>query len=143
MRNPESRDVTGEPREYSRKESPLKYQSRCISCFTDNTGFAVGSIEGRVGIHYLQKVAGKDSFAFKCHRQDSNVYAVNAICFQTQFGTFATCGSDGIINFWDKDNSKFILISFQGDKTPASYISRTPPNLCPSEHVPFSGILAV
>jgi mRNA export factor len=101
-----SYDVTNQPQEYARKESPLKYQSRCISCFTDNTGFAVGSIEGRVGIHYLQKVAGKDSFAFKCHRQDSQVYSVNAICFHNQFGTFATVGSDGVVNFWDKDNKQ-------------------------------------
>ena len=101
-----SYDVSGQPREYARKESPLKYQSRCISCFTDTTGFAVGSIEGRVGIHYLQKVAGKDSFAFKCHRQENNVFSVNAIAFHNQFGTFATVGSDGVVNFWDKDNKQ-------------------------------------
>jgi len=94
------------PREYARKESPLKFQSRCISCFPDATGFAVGSIEGRVGIHYLTKVTGKESFAFKCHRQDSNVFSVNAIAFQEQFGTFATVGSDGVVNFWDKDNKQ-------------------------------------
>jgi mRNA export factor len=88
-------DVSGTPREYSRKESPLKFQSRCISVFPDETGFALGSIEGRVAIHYVQKVAGKDSFAFKCHRVDNNVYAVNGICFHNQFGTFATVGSDG------------------------------------------------
>ena len=88
-------DVSGTPTEHTRKESPLKFQTRCISCFADATGFAVGSIEGRVGIQYLQKVAGKDSFAFKCHRQDTNVYSVNAIAFQEQFGTFATVGSDG------------------------------------------------
>jgi mRNA export factor len=99
-------DVTGLPREYARKESPLKFQSRCISCFPDSTGFAVGSIEGRVGIHYLQKVPGKESFAFKCHRQDSSVYSVNAIAFQKQYGTFATVGSDGVVNFWDKDNKQ-------------------------------------
>lgn len=95
-------DVSGEPREHSRKESPLKYQSRCISCFPDMMGFAVGSIEGRVGIHYVQKVPSKDHFAFKCHRQDSNVYSVNAIAFNPNFGTFATVGSDGVVNFWDK-----------------------------------------
>ena len=67
-------DVSGTPQEHSRKESPLKFQSRSISCFPDSTGFAVGSIEGRVGIHYIQKVAGKDSFAFKCHRHETNVF---------------------------------------------------------------------
>jgi mRNA export factor len=99
-------DVTNQPVEHSRKESPLKFQSRCVSCFPDSTGYAVGSIEGRVGIQYVQKVQGKDSFAFKCHRQDANVYSVNAIAFQNQFGTFATVGSDGVVNFWDKDNKQ-------------------------------------
>jgi mRNA export factor len=101
-----SYDVSGQPREHSRKDSPLKFQSRCITCFPDCTGFAVGSIEGRVAIHYLQKVQGKESFAFKCHRQDSNVFAVNDICFHSQFGTFATVGADGVVNFWDKDNKQ-------------------------------------
>jgi mRNA export factor len=99
-------DVSGQPREHSRMESPLKYQTRCISCFPDSNGFAVGSIEGRVGIHYLQKVNGKDSFAFKCHRQDASVFSVNAIAFHNNFGTFATVGSDGVVNFWDKDNKQ-------------------------------------
>jgi mRNA export factor len=101
-------DVSGEPREHSRKESPLKYQSRCISCFPDMMGFAVGSIEGRVGIHYVQKVPSKDHFAFKCHRQDSNVYSVNAIAFNPNFGTFATVGSDGVVNFWDKGRLRLL-----------------------------------
>eukprot|EP00522_Entomoneis_paludosa_P007740 CAMPEP_0172441894 /NCGR_PEP_ID=MMETSP1065-20121228/2401_1 /TAXON_ID=265537 /ORGANISM="Amphiprora paludosa, Strain CCMP125" /LENGTH=360 /DNA_ID=CAMNT_0013191499 /DNA_START=22 /DNA_END=1104 /DNA_ORIENTATION=+ len=99
-------DCSGQPREIHRKESPLRFQSRCIACFTDSTGFAVGSIEGRVGIHYLQKVEGRESFAFKCHRQESNVYSVNAISFHNQFGTFTTVGSDGVVNFWDKDNKQ-------------------------------------
>lgn len=99
-------DCSGQPREHSRRESPLKYQTRCVSCFPDSTGFAVGSIEGRVGIHYIQKVAGKESFAFKCHRQDSNVYAVNDIAFHPVHGTFATVGADGGVNFWDKDNKQ-------------------------------------
>ena len=74
-------DLSGAPREHTRKESPLKFQTRCIACFPEATGFAIGSIEGRVGIHYLQKVQGKESFAFKCHRQDTNVHAVNVIAF--------------------------------------------------------------
>jgi mRNA export factor len=100
-------DVSGpQPREHSRKESPLKYNTRCVSCFPDQTGFAIGSIEGRVGIQYVQKVGNKDHFAFKCHRQDNNVYSVNAIAFQHQFGTFATVGGDGVVTFWDKDNKQ-------------------------------------
>ena len=85
-------DVSGQPREVMRKDSPLKYQTRSIAAFPDQTGFAVGSIEGRVGIHYIQKPPGKESFAFKCHRKVNDVFAVNDICFQTQYGTFATVG---------------------------------------------------
>jgi mRNA export factor len=96
-------DVSGaQPHEHSRKESPLKYNTRCVSCFPDQTGFAIGSIEGRVGIQYVQKVGNKDHFAFKCHRNENNVYSVNGIAFQQQFGTFATVGSDGVVTFWDK-----------------------------------------
>jgi mRNA export factor len=99
-------DVSGQPREHSRKESPLKFQSRCIACFPDSTGFAVGSIEGRVGIQYVQKVPGKENFAFKCHRQEASVFSVNCIAFHQQLGTFATVGTDGVINYWDKDNKQ-------------------------------------
>lgn len=102
-----SYDVSGPtPMEHSRKESPLKFMTRCISVFPDQSGFAVGSIEGRVGIHYVRNVAGKDSFAFKCHRQENNVYSVNGCAFNNQFGTFATYGSDGVVTFWDKDNKQ-------------------------------------
>ena len=100
-------DVSGaQPREHSRKESPLKYQTRCVRCFPDQTGFALGSLEGRVGIQYVHKVGNKDHFAFKCHRQGSDVYSVNSIAFNNTFGTFATIGGDGVVTFWDKDNKQ-------------------------------------
>eukprot|EP01126_Amoeba_proteus_P037767 TRINITY_DN3912_c0_g1_i17.p1 TRINITY_DN3912_c0_g1~~TRINITY_DN3912_c0_g1_i17.p1 ORF type:complete len:225 (-),score=33.16 TRINITY_DN3912_c0_g1_i17:709-1383(-) len=35
-------------------ESPLKFQTRCISLFNDFKGFAIGSIEGRVALHHLE-----------------------------------------------------------------------------------------
>lgn len=34
--------------------SPLKWQTRTVSCFTDASGFAVGSIEGRCAIQYAE-----------------------------------------------------------------------------------------
>jgi mRNA export factor len=122
-------DVSGQPREIMRKESPLKYQTRSIAVFPDQTGFAVGSIEGRVGIHYVQRVPGKDSFAFKCHRQDNNVFAVNSICFQTQFGTFATCGADGVVSFWDKDNKQRLKGNDPVQRTISCAAFNTPGNL--------------
>ena len=33
-----------------------------------------------------------------------DIYAVNHITFHPTYGTFATTGSDGTFNFWDKDS---------------------------------------
>lgn len=98
---------------YKTLQSPLKYQTRVVSCFTDANGFAVGSIEGRCAIQYVEEKDANLNFAFKCHRETpnttgpnrdvSNVFAVNAISFHPQHGTFSTAGSDGTFHFWDKD----------------------------------------
>ncbi|KAF7506184.1 RNA export factor gle2 [Endocarpon pusillum] len=97
---------------YKTLQSPLKYQTRVVSCFTDAMGFAVGSIEGRCAIQYVEDKDANLNFSFKCHRETpsagpnrdvSNVYAVNAISFHPQHGTFSTAGSDGTFHFWDKD----------------------------------------
>jgi len=92
--------------EFKRLTSPLKYQSRVISCFPDKTGFALGSIEGRVAIHQVDEKESLKNFAFKCHRDGNEIYAVNAISFHPTYGTFATSGSDGTYNFWDKDSKQ-------------------------------------
>ena len=39
---------------YKTLQSPLKWQTRVVSCFTDGTGFAIGSIEGRCAIQYVE-----------------------------------------------------------------------------------------
>jgi WD40 repeat protein len=75
-----------------------------VSCFPDAKGYAIGSIEGRVGIQYVEDKAPSMSFTFKCHRQDTKVYSVNAISFHPVYGTFSTAGSDGTFSFWDKDS---------------------------------------
>ncbi|XP_034477304.1 mRNA export factor [Drosophila innubila] len=100
------------PTEYKRQESPLKYQHRTISIFKDKkktpTGYALGSIEGRVAIQYVNPVNPKDNFTFKCHRSTGtsgfqDIYAVNDIAFHPVHGTLVTVGSDGTFSFWDKD----------------------------------------
>lgn len=91
------------------KVAQLKYQLRCLATFPDQSGYAVGSIEGRVSIDHVHEKDRKGSdFAFKCHRDpDSGViYPVNAISFHEQHGTFSTAGGDGGFNFWDKDNKQ-------------------------------------
>ncbi|CAG8620217.1 10724_t:CDS:2 [Funneliformis caledonium] len=86
--------------------SPLKWQTRCISTFLNRTGYAIGSIEGRVGIQYFEEKDNQSSFSFKCHREQNHVHAVNAISFHPIYGTFSTAGSDGTFNFWDKDSKQ-------------------------------------
>ncbi|KAK0523888.1 RNA export factor gle2 [Tilletia horrida] len=122
-------------------DSPLKWQTRVVSCFTraeqpgqapSPPGFAMGSVEGRVAIQYIRDENKSSNFSFKCHRKEGNLrgeaaqlYAVNAISFHPIQGTFSTAGSDGTINFWDKD-SKTRLKNFdaKGGSIPASAFNR-------------------
>ncbi|KAH7816297.1 mitotic checkpoint protein BUB3 [Monocercomonoides exilis] len=94
------------------RESPLKLQMRTIRILTDMRGFAIGGIEGRVGIEYFgsEEETGKKEYVFKCHRQTREgidyIYPVNAIAFHPFYGTFATGGCDGIVNMWDYEHRK-------------------------------------
>jgi len=88
--------------EFRRFTSPLKYQSKCLAAFHDRSGFALGSIEGRVAIQYVEEKDSQKNFAFRCQRDGNDIYAVNVLTFHP-YGTFATAGSDGTYNFWDKD----------------------------------------
>jgi len=91
------------------RESSLKYQTRCVKFFPDTKGIAVGSIEGRVAIEYLDDIgisSGKKKYAFKCHRVNDTIYPVNTIAFHPHHGTFATGGADGSVVTWDGNNKK-------------------------------------
>ncbi|XP_047171242.1 protein RAE1-like [Vigna umbellata] len=92
--------------EFKRIVSPLKYQTRCLSAFPDQQGFLVGSIEGRVGVHHLDDSQQGKNFTFKCHREGNEIYSVNSLNFHPVHHTFATAGSDGAFNFWDKDSKQ-------------------------------------
>jgi len=50
-------------------QSPLKWQTRVISCFPDATGFAVGSIEGRCAIQYVEEKDAKYGFLLAFARE--------------------------------------------------------------------------
>ncbi|KAF2663960.1 WD40 repeat-like protein [Microthyrium microscopicum] len=95
---------------YKTITSPLKWQTRVVSCYNDQTGYAVGSIEGRCAMQYVDEKDQSLNFSFKCHRVTdpndrnlSKVYSVNAISWHPKHGTFSTAGSDGTYHFWDKD----------------------------------------
>jgi mRNA export factor len=92
---------------YKQLVSPLKWQTRCVACFPNKSGYLVGSIEGRVAVHHVEDSVGQTSnFTFKCHRDDSDIYPVNSCAFHPQHGTFVTAGGDGTYNFWDKDSKQ-------------------------------------
>lgn len=56
MRNPQQ--------PYKSIPSNLKFQTRTIACFPDASGFAVGSIEGRVAVQHVEE---KDKRCSRCH----------------------------------------------------------------------------
>lgn len=121
-------NLDNKPQEVKTIDSPLKYQHRCVSIFLDKnknpTGFALGSIEGRVAIQYVDTPNPKDNFTFKCHRsqqtttsQPQDIYAVNDIAFHPIYMTLATVGSDGKFSFWDKDaRTKLKTPDLSGDQ---------------------------
>ena len=95
-----------------KRESSLKFQTRCLSCFPNKQGFVLSSIEGRVAVEYLDPSpeVQKKKYAFKSHRVKEGgieqIYPVNAISFHREYNTFATGGSDGLVNIWDGQNKK-------------------------------------
>ncbi|RZC46970.1 hypothetical protein C5167_039920 [Papaver somniferum] len=97
-------DLTKPQVEYKRMQSPLMCQTRCVALFPDNKGFLVGSIEGRVGVYHLDDSQQEKHFSFDCHREGEKVYSVNSLNFHPVYHTFASAGSDGAFNFWDKDS---------------------------------------
>ncbi|KLO17102.1 WD40 repeat-like protein [Schizopora paradoxa] len=105
-------NLTNPTTPYRTQQSPLKWQTRVVSCFPSADGYAIGSIEGRVAIHYVEDNKQNHNFSFKCHRKEQSptakdqqlVYSVNDINFHPIHGTFSTCGSDGGLNFWNKED---------------------------------------
>lgn len=92
---------------WQRRESSLKFMTRCVACMPDDAGYASSSIEGRVAVEWFDPSAESQArkYAFKCHRQAADdvdvVYPVNALAFHPGYGTFASGGGDGVVALWD------------------------------------------
>lgn len=101
-------DLTKPQQPYKSLQSPLKWQTRCVACFPDKSGYLIGSIEGRVAVQHVDdsQAMQQKNFTFKCHRENQDIYAVNSISFHPVHGTFVTAGADGTYNFWDKDSKQ-------------------------------------
>jgi len=104
--------------EYEDETSLGKYQIRTVQGMPDGEGYAWGSVEGRIAIEYFPDTVpeGCSNFSYKCHRVSkeedgskySYIYPVNDISFHPRYKTFASCGSDGMLNTWDPNARKRI-----------------------------------
>lgn len=99
---------TVEVEPWQRRESSLKFMTRCVACMPDDAGYASSSIEGRVAVEWFDPSPESQArkYAFKCHRQTAEdnvdvVYPVNALAFHPVYGTFASGGGDGVVALWD------------------------------------------
>jgi cell cycle arrest protein BUB3 len=56
-----------------RRESSLKYQTRCITCYPNDSGYALASVEGRVAMEYFNPApeAQAAKYAFKVRVVDA------------------------------------------------------------------------
>lgn len=92
---------------------PFNFALRCIRLFPDCQGFVAGGVDGRCTINnFVPERARTHDLNFRCHRekvdQKTKVYAVNDVAFHKapnapSSNTFATCGADGSVHFWDKE----------------------------------------
>lgn len=93
------------------RESSLKCQTRCVAQMPSGAGYAMGSVDGRVALEFVDaEVAQARKYAFKCHREKvggvDTAYPVNAIAYHPVHGTFATGGADGAVHVWDGERRK-------------------------------------
>jgi WD40 repeat protein len=89
------------------------------------TGYLIGSIEGRVAVQHIEESHHSKNFTFKCHREDQDIYAVNHLTFHPTLGTFVTCGSDGTFNFWCAPSSPLTRSQRLSFDSPAA-VTRNP-----------------
>ncbi|AGO12135.1 AaceriAEL226Wp [[Ashbya] aceris (nom. inval.)] len=91
-----------------RRESGLKYQSRCVRLVPDEEGYVQSSVDGRVAVEYFGDEGRK--FAFRCHRMNLKdtqlVFPVNALCFHPKTALLYTGGSDGRVFAWNLTTRK-------------------------------------
>ncbi len=80
-----------------RRESSLKYMTRCVSAFPTGDGYVCASIEGRVAVEFIDPAeeAQEKKYAFKCHRAAlpehenmEKVYPVNAAAFHPTYAIY-------------------------------------------------------
>ena len=92
-------------RPYKQLMSPLKYQTRAVAAFPNKQGYLVGSIEGRWP-EPRGRVAGVEKLHVQVPPRAGGHLRRERHKVPPRHGTFATCGRDGVFNFWDKDSKQ-------------------------------------
>ncbi|KAK3379330.1 WD40-repeat-containing domain protein [Lasiosphaeria ovina] len=92
-------------------DSPLTHQTRSVAVSPNGSRWAIGGVEGRVGIRALAEQDKNINLTWRCHRdapvatgknKEVKVFAVNDVTFHpTNNNLLATAGSDGTFTFWD------------------------------------------
>ncbi|GMN37872.1 hypothetical protein TIFTF001_007174 [Ficus carica] len=98
-----------------RRESSLKYQTRCVRCYPNGTGYALSSVEGRVAMEFFDLSEASQA---KNLIEMRDIYSILPFPMAPfLYGTFATGGCDGFVNVWDGNNKKRL---YQYSKYPTS-----------------------
>jgi hypothetical protein len=99
---------------------PTLSQVRSITTSPDSSHYAYTTVDGRVAVEYIKSSQKHNSFSFRCHSRIQGlkelIFPVNTIAFNSHFvghsnnnngaTTFATGGSDGVVNIWDSGSKK-------------------------------------
>ncbi|BGP36592.1 RNA export factor gle2 [Rhodotorula kratochvilovae] len=125
--------------------SPLKQQTRTLSCYPDGSCYALASTEGRVGIQYVDEARASTNFSFKCHRRDLPKSAAGALGAQwktTSQAVYAVneLAFNNLGTIWDH-LSKTRLKTLEPDLGPitAAKFSRTSQYLACAPHAGYMG----
>lgn len=118
---------------YKTQDSPLKFQTQAVACMPSGIGYALGSIEGRCAIQYLQPSGSNSNFNFRCHRKSvgttakpvEDVFPVVAMSFHPQTQSLVTAGSDGMFHIWNTASRRRISFSKQ-QNDPINWICFNP-----------------
>lgn len=108
-------------------DSPLKFQTRCVSLSPSGSGFAVGSVDSKVGIQYFDPAQARfakasalfspctsKNVAFKAHRSGNDVHSVHGVDWHPKYHeTLATVGGDGHYCFWTMSRNQQLKKSVQ------------------------------
>ncbi|KAF8389771.1 hypothetical protein HHK36_024290 [Tetracentron sinense] len=105
-------DIRNLERPVQEKKSYMDHQIGCVCSFPDCKGYAIGSIDGRVKLEFLNPSdANLMGYIFRCQPKSkdgrNHLVAVNDIVFHPfQYGAFITGDNDGYTIMWDAQSRK-------------------------------------